>query len=87
MEKQQNNNTKKVSYEELSNICNQLQTKCSQLMQQNLQLQQQHVLIRLEFLFKVLDKKENFDVNFVSTCIKEIVNLMSLNNKEEIKNK
>lgn len=87
MEKQQNDNAKKFSYEELSNICSQLQSKCNQLIQQNLQLQQQQIFIRLDFLFKVLDKKEDFDANFVSTCKKEIVSLMSIEDKEEIKNK
>lgn len=85
MENKQRINTEKLSYEELSNVCNQLDTKCRQLSQQLYQLQQSQALLRLEFLFKIIDKKDSFDKTFVDDCINEIKEIMTIKEESEIK--
>lgn len=83
MENKQKIDTKKLSYEDLSNVCAQLEDKCRELAQQNFQLQQSQALIRLDFLFKVLDKKDCFDNSFVADCTTEIKNLMVIKEAPE----
>lgn len=85
MENKQRINTEKLSYEELSNVCNQLDTKCRQLSQQLYQLQQSQALLRLEFLFKIIDKKDSFDNDFVDNCINEIKEIMTIKEESEVK--
>lgn len=85
MENKQRINTEKLSYEELSNVCNQLDTKCRQLSQQLYQLQQSQALLRLEFLFKIIDKKDSFDKNFVNNCVNEIKEIMTIKEESKVK--
>ena len=85
MENKQRINTEKLSYEELSNVCNQLDTKCRQLSQQLYQLQQSQALLRLEFLFKIIDKKDSFDKDFVNNCVNEIKEIMTIKEESEVK--
>lgn len=83
MENKQKIDTKKLSYEDLSNVCAQLEDKCRELAHQNFQLQQSQALIRLDFLFKVVEKKDCFSAEFVKKCAAEIVDLITI--KEENK--
>ena len=78
MENKQENNTEKLSYEDLRNVCAQLESKCRELAKQNFKLQQSQFLVRLDFLFKVVEKKDSFDSVFVRDCIAEIKDTMTI---------
>lgn len=84
----------KLSYEELNQACAEMS---QQIQQQNKYIQQLHNQMqgmnfmlqnkRMEYLFKVVeismksDKSWNFDSDFVSTCIKEIQEVLTIPQK------
>lgn len=86
---EEKNTKEKLSYEQLVEICNQLETKYKQLVQQYMQVQQNQIFMRLDFLFKVVENSNNFSVEFANKCVSEIENLLTIpetnseNNKEK----
>ncbi len=78
---EENNTTKnnKLSYEQLEKIALQLQQK---LMQANERLSQINLTtLRLDYLFRVVDRADKFPKEFVDKSVEEVINLLEV--KEE----
>lgn len=73
-EKDNAEDTKKQN-EQLTNYCNQLLQQRNQLAQQLNAVQ--NILNKLPWLFKVVEFKDNFNQEFVTSCIKEIEAVMT----------
>ena len=72
-------NTKKseLTYEQLTEIANQLSRDNHALRQQVQEMDYFNLFKRLDYLFKVVENDEKFAADFVETCKNEIVNLMT----------
>lgn len=65
--------TKKYSYDELNNICNQLYVQNQNLLHQIKQIDQFSVFKRIEFLFKAVELSDKInDAEFVCYCVNEL---------------
>ena len=75
----------KYSYDELNNIAHQLNEQNVQLYRKLQEANLDNMFKRLDYLFKVLDKPEFFENEFVDKCANEIVELMTIpeENKDE----
>lgn len=69
----------KPSYEQLEKYCMDITEKYNTLVKNNEQLtqmlnknDQQMAVVRIQFLFKIIENKEIFGEDFVSECVKEI---------------
>lgn len=67
---------KKLSYEELENVAVQLQHRCVELERKlrNIDI----ASFRLEYLFKVIENKDNFSSGFVECCTKEVEDILTI---------
>lgn len=72
-------NTKKseLTYEQLTEIANQLSRDNHALRQQMQEMNYFNLFKRLDYLFKVVENDTKFATDFVETCKNEIVNLMT----------
>ena len=66
---------KKLSYEELENIANNLYVRLQQADMANM-------FKRLDYLFKVVENVDNFPQEFTKQCVDEIVNIMTISTEE-----
>lgn len=66
---------KKLSYEELENIANNLYVRLQQADMANM-------FKRLDYLFKVIENVDNFPQEFTKHCVDEIVNIMTISTEE-----
>lgn len=66
---------KKLSYEELENVANNLYVRLQQADMANM-------FKRLDYLFKVVENVENFPQEFTKQCVEEIVNVMTISTEE-----
>lgn len=75
---------KKLTYEQLNDVCNQLWMQNRQLTSKNRELEQFALNKRLEYLFKVLEYSNNFTSDFVVSCSSEIEEALTIpqNNEE-----
>ena len=71
----------KLTYEQLENAANQLLAQNNELRRTLMELS--NAMRRLDYLFKVLDHVALFDVDFVDNCTAEIVQLMTIPEKQE----
>lgn len=71
----------KLTYEQLENAANQLLAQNNELRRTLMELS--NAMRRLDYLFKVLDHVALFDVEFVDACTAEIVQLMTISEKQE----
>lgn len=69
---------KKLSYEELENVAHQLSEQSRQLYAKLQQSELNNVYKRLDYLFKVMEFNACFETNFVSNCVKEIQEIMTI---------
>lgn len=67
---------KKLSYEELENIVNQLSMSNKQLREVLEASNQDNIIARITLLFKVLDFKDLFAEEFISEVVEEIEGLL-----------
>lgn len=74
---------KKLSYEELENVAVQLQRRCVELERKLRDIG--IASFRLEYLFKVIENKDNFSSDFIGDCIKEVEDILTIkdSNTEE----
>lgn len=72
-------NTKKseLTYEQLTEIANQLSHDNHALRQQMQEMNYFNLFKRLDYLFKVVENDTKFAADFVEICKNEIVNLMT----------
>lgn len=74
--------TKKLTYEQLNDACNQLAQQNMQLKGRNRELEQFVMFKRLDYLFKVLELSDKFSEQFVTASAKEIEDAMTLSKEE-----
>ena len=68
---------KKLTYEQLNEVANQLAQENMKLKQKCQELYMADTIKRLEFLFKVVESTYPFSAEFRDTCAKEIIELMT----------
>lgn len=66
---------KKLSYEELENMCNRLYIELQNANMVNM-------FKRLDYLFKVVEFKNSFSKEFAEMCIREVESLMTVTAEE-----
>lgn len=66
------NKSEKISYEDLVNVANQLQMQVQRLREENLNMRQEVAIVRMNFLFDIVDKSDKFPEEIVVQAIKEI---------------
>lgn len=66
---------KKLSYEELENVANNLYVRLQQADMANM-------FKRLDYLFKVVENNDNFPQEFTKHCVDEIVDVMTISTEE-----
>lgn len=82
-EKKQDNQTGKLSYEQLNDACSQLYQQNQQLIKQVHQLNMANAFKRLDYLFMVLKYESSIkDAEFVGSCIEEIKAALSVPEEE-----
>lgn len=72
------NEKKKLSYEELENVCHQLSEQSQTLYRKLQEANLNNMFKRLDYLFAVIENKSSFPEDFVKKCIDEIVTTMTL---------
>lgn len=84
---EENREKKKLTYEQLNEVANQLAQENMKLKQKCQELYMADTIKRLEFLFKVVESTYPFDKEFRDTCANEIKELMTpvQENKEDKK--
>ena len=78
---EKNEEKKKLSYEELENVCHQLSDQAQTLYRKLQEANLSNMFKRLDYLFAVLDNKDAFKEKypeFYEACVTEIVNSMTL---------
>ena len=78
MEEQQKLEEKKLSYEELNNVCHQLSNQSRELYQKLQEANQFNMFKRLDYLFAVVKFYERFSTEFATKCIEEIEQIMTI---------
>lgn len=68
----------KLSYDELNNACLQLAEQNRKLYQEVQRLNATGMIKRLEFLFEVIKLRNNFSMEFVAKCSKEIEEALTI---------
>ena len=76
-ENKENKEKKKLTYEQLNEIANQLMQENMKLKQKCQELCMADTIKRFEFLFKVVESTYPFDKEFRDTCANEIKELMT----------
>ena len=76
------NNKKKLSYEDLENVAHQLSEQNRQLVAKLQEANLINMFKRLDYLFKILEKNTFFKESFVTKCVDEITDLMTLPEQE-----
>lgn len=95
-EESKNQETKKLSYEELNQAASEMSMQLQRLSQQMGLERQKHqremescnmfnMFKRLDFLFKVVENAPMFSAEFVESVTKEVVDLLSLPKEQENK--
>lgn len=75
--------TKKLSYEQLNDACNQLWQQNKQLAGRNRELESFVMNKRLDYLFRVLEFSGKFSSDFVGNCAAEIEEAMTIPQEKE----
>lgn len=75
---EENKEVKKLSYEELEKVAQELHAKCSQLYAELQRMSVDNTFKRLDYLFKVVKYEDMFPGGFTKKCIEEIVDVMTI---------
>lgn len=77
--------SKKIDYEKVVEICNQLHQQNESLKKAVQDMNMSNIIQRLNFLFKVLENKEAFadKQDFLKSCQGEVVELMTFQDPSE----
>lgn len=84
-ENKENKEKKKLTYEQLNEIANQLMQENMKLKQKCQELYMVDTIKRLELLFKVTESTYPFNAEFRTACANEIIELMTPVQEEENK--
>lgn len=74
---------KKMSYEQLENVAHQLSGQVRVLYAKLQEANATNIFKRLDYLFKVVENSHAFNEEFISKCISEIEELMTIPETEE----
>lgn len=75
---------KKLSYEELNEVCMRLEQQNQYLVRELQKANLTNMFKRLDYLFKVVEYSHSFgDAEFVGNCIEEIKGAMTINTEED----
>lgn len=75
---QQGKEVQKLSYEQLENVARQLNKQCEELYGKLQQANMNNAFQRLNYLFKVIENADKFDVEFAASCVTEIQEIMTI---------
>lgn len=70
--------TQKMSYEQLEQVAHQLSEQTRQLYSQLQQVNLNNMFKRLDYLFRVVENFRHFDTKFVTKCVNEIKELLTV---------
>lgn len=76
-------NNQKLTYEQLNEACSQLYQQNQNLLKQLQQANMMNMFKRLDYLFQVLKYNTLFEEGFVSNCINEIQDAMTIQQEEK----
>lgn len=74
---------RELSYEEMKNVAAQLQHQNEQMRNAIMKLDYTNTFKRLDYLFKVVENSIQFPDDFVSECVAEIVNTITIKDTED----
>lgn len=77
-EKKLEKKNEKMSYEELEQVASQLSQQSQQLYARLQQAEMTNLFKRLDLLFKVVENNHAFSEEFVTNCVKEIEEIMTI---------
>ena len=77
--------TKKLSYEELENVCHQLSEQSQTLYRKLQEANMTNMFKRLDYLFAVVENKVAFPEDFAKKCVDEIITSMTIPEETEEK--
>ena len=77
--------TKKLSYEELENVCHQLSEQSQTLYRKLQEANMTNMFKRLDYLFAVVENKVAFPEDFTKKCVDEIITSMTIPEETEEK--
>lgn len=72
-----------MSYEQLENVAHQLSNQTKQLYAKLQEANMFNTFKRLDYLFKVIEDAHAFNEEFVSKCVTEVEDLMTISDTEE----
>ena len=85
--KEINQEVKKLSYEQLEQVAEQLSEQTRQLYSQLKNASLNNMFKRLDYLFKVVENKDKFPQEFYNKCLNEVEELMTLPEEDTKKDK
>ena len=85
MEENTKGTQQKMSYEELEQVAAQLSQQSQQLYARLQQADMTNMFKRLDYLFKVVENCQQFPEEFVTECVTEIMNIMTIQDPEDTK--
>lgn len=74
---------KKLTYDELENIAQQLSNQNRELYMKVQELNAENMFKRLDYLFKVVENEISFPQTFINNCVEEIQDMMTLPKEEK----
>ena len=80
---EENKETKKLSYEDLENLCHQLSDQSQTLYRKLQEANMTNMFKRLDYLFAVVENRDAFPEDFVKKTIDEIVSSMTIPEAEK----
>ena len=84
---EENKETKKLSYEDLENLCHQLSDQSQTLYRKLQEANMTNMFKRLDYLFAVVENRGAFPEDFVKKTIDEIVSSMTIPEPDKEKEK
>lgn len=87
MEEKKPKEEKKLSYEELQQICGELSQRLQYAQEKLEEVNATNAIHRLNLLFKVLEQYALFPAEFVDKCSNEIMSIMNIDDAAENKDK
>lgn len=81
--KKENKEVKKLSYEQLEEVANQLMQQTQQYKEALMRMNNEVMFKRLDYLFRVVEHSEHFSIDFYNNCVAEIEQAISID-KEEV---
>lgn len=80
---EENKEAKKLSYEDLENLCHQLSDQSQTLYRKLQEANMTNMFKRLDYLFAVVENRDAFPEDFVKKTIDEIVGSMTIPEAEK----